>query len=73
MKIGIFYTDRSYALKGKAQEMHFSDLLDHISFQGAGKAVGNGLAYPHLTDEVTEAQRGEVASLGLSAHFSLLT
>lgn len=53
--------------------MHFSDLLDHTSFQGAGKTVGNGLAYPHLTDEVTEAQRGEVACLGLSAHFSLLT
>lgn len=55
----MFYTDRNYALKGKAQEMHFSDLLDHISFQGAGKPVGNGLAYLRLTDEVTEAREGK--------------
>lgn len=33
-------------------------------FWGAGKDVGNGLACPHLTDEATEAQRGEVACLG---------
>ena len=33
-----------YMLKGKDQEMCFAGLLDHITFLGAGKDVGNGVA-----------------------------
>jgi len=36
--------DENYTLKGKDQEMHFSGLLDHIPFLGAGKDVGNCVA-----------------------------
>lgn len=58
--------DGNYRPKGKDQEMYFSGLLDHIPFFGSWKGCRKWcrLAPHHLTAEVTEAQRQEVACLG---------
>lgn len=58
--------DGNYILNARDQEMHFSDLLDHMHFFGGswkGCRKWSRLP-PRLADEVTEAQGGEVVCLG---------